>query len=246
MKRYSFTGLLSGAAMLFFLISCGGGGGDDKTSPEDTSGAATATVPAEVNTIVTTPVSMVMVTHKVANFEKWKAAYESHDSIRLANGIHSYVIGRGVADSNMVMVVVKVDDMAKAKDFAKSPDLKKAMQKSGVSGTPSFSFNTTVWQDTAALAPGTLRSRTTFTVKDWDAWQKAFLEGKPERTDNGIADRVFGHDADDNKKVFLVTALLDTAKARAYWSSDMLKKRREAGGVIGEPDRFVFRIVQRY
>jgi len=39
---------------------------------------------------------------------------------------------------------------------------------------------------------------------------------------------------------------MDTAKAFAYYKSDALKKRREAGGVIGEPERFLFRIVQRY
>jgi len=39
---------------------------------------------------------------------------------------------------------------------------------------------------------------------------------------------------------------MDTAKAFAYFNSDALKKRREAGGVIGEPKRFLFRVVQRY
>ncbi len=58
--------------------------------------------------------------------------------------------------------------------------------------------------------------------------------------------RVIGHDPDDNKKVSLVTAVIDTAKAFAYWKSDALKKRREAGGVIGEPERFVFQVVKRY
>ena len=187
----------------------------------------------------------MIVTHKVADFAKWKMSYDEHDSCALANGIHSYVIGRGVQDSNMVLVAVKADDMAKAKAFAKDPSLKKAMQKGGVTGTPSISFVTATFQDTAVIS-STIRSRTTFTVKDWDAWQKSFEEGKQERIDNGITVRVFGHDPDDNKKVTLVTAVMDTAKAFAYWKSDALKKRREAGGVIGEPKRFVFRVVQRY
>src|SRR6202035_4156103 len=129
-------------------------------------------------------------------------------------------------DSNIVLVAVKVDDMAKAKAFAKGASLKKAMQKSGVTGPPSISFVTIVFQDTADIS-SPFRSRTTYTVKDWDVWQKAFEEGKQERIDNGIAVRAYGHDADDNKKVALVTALIDTAKANAYWKSDMLKKRRE-------------------
>jgi hypothetical protein len=246
MKQSSFAGSLFCAAMVIFLMSCGGDGSKEQTSTDSTSAETTTTaVVPEVNTIITTPQSMMVAEHKVADFDKWKASYEEHDSMRLANGIHSYVIGRGVDDPNMVLVAVKVDDMAKAKAFAKDPSLKKAMQKGGVTGAPSFSFVTMVFQDTALISSD-IRSRTTFSVKDWDAWRKSFEEGKQERIDNGITVRALGHDAENNNKVALVTALTDTAKAHAYWKSDMLKKRREAGGVIGEPNRFVFRVVQRY
>ena len=247
MKQSRFTGLLFFAAMVFFLTSCGGDGTKESTSTDSTTAESTTeVVTPEVNTIITTPQSMMVATHKVSDFDKWKTSYDEHDSLRLVNGIHSYVIGRGLDDPNMVLVAVKVDDMAKAKAFAKDASLKKAMQKGGVTGTPSFSFVTTVWQDTAVLNSDIPRSRTTFTVKDWDAWRTSFEEGKQERLDNGITVRSLGHDADDNKKVMLVTALMDTAKAHAWWKSDALKKRRAAGGVIGEPKRFVFRLVHRY
>ena len=248
MKHFKFYGVLFFTAILFLFISCGGDGSKESTSTDSTTPESTTEVgtPEVVNTIITTPQNMMVVTHKVSDFDKFKPAYDEHDSLRLVNGIHSYVIGRGIDDPNMVLVAVKCDDMAKAKAFAKDASLKKAMQKSGVTGTPSFTFVTTVWQDTAVLNSDIHRSRTMFTVKDWDAWRTSFEEGKQERLDNGIAVRSLGHDADNNKKVFLVTALTDTAKAHAYWKSDALKKRREAGGVIGEPDRFVFRVVQRY
>jgi hypothetical protein len=249
MKRSRFTGLLFCIAMVFFLTSCGGDDSKEKASTDsstaDSTTAATPEITPEVNTIITTPENMMIVTHKVSNFAKWQTSYDEHDSMRLASGIHSYVIGRGVQDSNTVLVVVKVDDVAKAKAFAKDPSLKKAMQKGGVTGAPSISFVSATWQDTAHIG-AVPRSMTTFMVKDWDAWQKSFDEGKQERIDNGITVRVVGHDVDDNKKVSLVTALMDTAKAQAYWKSDMLKKRRAAGGVISEPKRFVFSIARRY
>ena len=247
MKQFKFTGMLFCAAISFFLTSCGGGESKEEASTDSTTAESTTTaVTPEVNTIITTPENIMLVTHKVSDFDKFKISYDEHDSMRLANGIHNYVIGRGVQDPNMVLVAVRVDDMAKAKAFAKDASLKKAMQKAGVTGTPSFSFITTTWQDTSVLGPDIIRSRTTFTVKDWDAWQKSFEEGKQERIDNGLTVRVVGHEADDNKKISLVTAIIDSAKASAYWKSDMLKKRREEGGVIGEPKRFLFKVVQRY
>ncbi len=231
--------------IVFLLTSCGGNESEKKTSADSTAvDSSTAIVTPKITTI-TTPQNMVVIKHKVSNFAKWKTSYDAHDSARLANGIHNYVISRGLQDSNMILVALKVDDMAKAKAFAKDPALKKAMQKGGVTGTPSFAFLTMTFQDTATVASD-IRSRTTFMVKDWGAWQKAFEEGKQERLDNGIGLRAFGHDVDNDKKVVVVTVVLDTAKAFPYYKSDMLKKRRAESGVIGEPDRFLYRVVQRY
>jgi len=247
MKPLRLNSLLFYAFMMVFLTSCGGGGGE-KTSTDTTKADTTTANATPTNTITTTPQNVMIVKHKVADFGKWKLVYDGHDSARLADGLHSYVIARGLQDSNMVLIAMKADDITKAKAFAKDPGLKTAMKKGGVKGTPSFSFVTMVFGDTAVISPDIPRSQTTFKVKDWNAWQQAFeaADAKQERLDNGLTVRAYGHDVDDDHKVVLVTALMDTAKAFAYFKSDMLKKRRAAGGVIGVPDRFVYRIAQRY
>jgi hypothetical protein len=188
---------------------------------------------------------MMVVRHKVADFNKWMAAYDAGDSMRLANGLHNYVISRGIMDTSLVQVSVKVDDLNKAKAFAKGPDLKKAMQKSGVVGTPVVSFTTMTYRDTGTLSYD-LRSRTTFTVKDWDRWQRSFDSTRQMRKDNGLIDRSYGHDADDNHKVIVVVALMDTAKAFAFWKSDQLKKAQAASGVTSTPQRFLYKVVKMY
>jgi hypothetical protein len=244
MKLAKFSSSLLCVGAVLFLTSCGSGG--DKTSATDTTKAADTTAKAPpVNTIVTTPQNMVVVTHKVADYAKWLAGYEAHDSARLAAGLHNYVIGRGIPDSNLVMIALKVDDTTKAKAFEKTPGLKEAMKKAGVIGAPTMTLVTETWQDTAKIET-TLRSRTSLMIKDWDVFVKAFEEGKQERIDNGLSDRVIGHDLDDNKKAYIVYAISDTAKAFAYFKSDALKKRREAGGVVGQPVRIFYRIAKHY
>ena len=243
MKRFKLLPLF--AAALFFL-SCGGDATKDETTSDTSTVTAPDTTAVVTNTIDTTPQTLMVVTHKVSNFQKWFAGYEANDSLRLTNGIHSYVVGRGMQDSNLVYVSTKVDDVEKAKAFAKSANLKQAMQKSGVVGTPAFTFVITTWQDAAVLSSPTLRSRTTFSVKDWATWEKSFVEGRAIRTANGIADRAYGHEAGDSNKVYVVTAVMDSAKAFAYYKSDELKQRRAAGGVIGEPKRFLYYVVKRY
>ena len=243
LSRFSNSLFYVGVALL--LSSCGSGGNGKTAATDSTAAADTAAKAQAVNTIITTPDNVEVVKHKVADYAKWLVAYEGHDSGRLAWGIHNYVIARGTEDSNMVMVVTKVDDTTKAKGFAKDPGLKAAMKKGGVLGVPTISIFTETWQDTANIGPA-LHSVATFTVKDWDAWFKGFEDGKQERMANGITDRVVGHDLEDNKKVSVVTAITDSAKAFAYYKSDALKKRRQADGVIGEPVRFIFRIAKYY
>src|SRR5437762_3201864 len=227
MNQPRFFSMLFLATITLFIISCGGGGGGEKSST-DTSTAATtdtstATMPKlETSAIVTTPQNMLVATHKVANFQKWKMSYDAHDSLRLASGVHSYVIGRGLDDSNMVFVATKIDDIAKAKAFSKSANLKQAMQKGGVLGTPTFKFTTIVFQDTTNIE-SKLRARTTFRVKDWDTWKRVFDSTMQLKTDNGLMPRAYGYDPDDNHNVTFVAAILDTAKARAFWNSDLLK-----------------------
>ena len=232
---------------LFYLASCGEQTDQNKemTDSVTTDTASSATTAPAPSPIVTTPQNMMIVKHKVTNFDKFLSSYEAHDSLRLANGIHSYVIGRAVKDPNMVLVATKVDDIDKAKAFSKSADLRQAMQKAGVAGKPSISFTTMTYQDTSNVSTD-LRSETTFTVKDFDNWQKSFDSSRQVRLDNGLMERAYGHDVDNNKKVTLVVAVTDTAKANAFWKSDQLKKLRAASGATSEPDRYVFRIVKRY
>ena len=227
------------------LSSCGSGANEKTTATDSTAAADSAAKTQAVNTIVTTPRNVNVITHKVADYSKWLMAYEAHDSARLAAGLHNYVIGRGYPDSNTVLVVTRVDDTTRAKAFVKDPGLKAAMKKGGVMGAPTIELFTETWLDTAK-AQTDLRSVVMFTVKDWDAWFKAFEDGKQERMDNGVIDRVVGHALDNDKKVSVVTELVDSTKAFAYFKSDALKKRREASGVIDEPVRFIFRIAKTY
>ena len=245
MKLFGLSKLLFFVGVVIFLTACGSGANEKTTAADSTAAADSAAKAKTVNTIITTPDNVEVVTHKVADFAKWLAAYEGHDSARLAFGIHNYVIGRAVEDSNMVLVVTRVDDTAKAKAFAKDPSLKTAMKKGGVLGVPTISIFTETWQDTAKTE-SSVRVVTSFMVKDWDVWLKAFEEGKQMRMDNGIQDRVVGHDLDNSKMVGVVTSLSDSAKAFAFYKSDTLKKRMQESGVIGEPHRVLYRMVKVY
>lgn len=221
--------------------------GTANTSDSGMSSAkpANADAAATASNIITTPKNILMVKHGVKNFAKWLAAYEAHDSARLAGGLHSFVVGRGLMDSNMVMVVMKVDDTARANAFSKDPSLKTVMQNAGVVGKVDAKMITMEWQDTGMVS-SPLRSVVSYAVKDWNTWFQKFQAGDQVRMENGLTVRGVGHDAADQNKIRVVTALVDSAKAMMFFKSDMLKKRMEEFGKTGDAERFFFRVVKRY
>jgi hypothetical protein len=224
MNQLKFYGKLLCAATVFFIASCGNS--EDKTTTETTGTDTSSTMaPAEappVNTIVTTPEITMVVRHKVTDYDKWLTSFEAHDSMKLANGLHNYVVGRSMNDPNMLLVATKADDLDKAKAYVRN-----------------------VYQDTAQINTD-IRAMTMLTVKDWDAWKTSFENHRDVRTAAGLVDRVYGYDPDDNKKVTIVLAVTDTAKANAFWNSAELKEKMAESGVVGKPERFTFRVTKRY
>jgi len=238
MKHVNMLIKLLFSAMLVLVISCNSGGDkkDSKTAADSTPPVVVAPAP---------PKDVMTIKHKVANFAKWKLAYDAHDSARLASGLHNYVVSRGVDDSNMVLIGLHMDDLDKAKAFGADPKLKDVMQKAGVTGAPEMGYRHSVFSDTSTI-PQIMRVMIKHKVKDWDAWKKAFDEHKQARMDAGLTDRVVSYDIADNHMVTLVFAVSDVAKAKAFMKSKDLADKMKAGGVEGPPSIFFYNVVQKY
>lgn len=240
--KFKFLLIASFAATLLFSTACNDDQDDSPTNEAtgDTTAAATpAAAPADQP-----PQTMMLVRHKVKDYAKFKENYDAHDSLRVANGMHSFVIGRGVDDPNMILVAVRADDVEKAKAFGQSSDLKKAMEKSGVVGNPKIFLANII--SLKANASSDLRSISFFAVKDWDNWRSQFERNTQSRLENGMEDRGFGHDVSDKSQVVYVASILDSAKARSFQASAVMKQRLDSAGVVGAPERFWYRVTQTY
>jgi hypothetical protein len=78
----------------------------------------------------------MFIKQRVADYAKWKAAFDEHETMRRAGGVTAHSVQRQPDDPNVVIVALRVSDMSKAKQFAGSEDLKAAMARAGVQGTP--------------------------------------------------------------------------------------------------------------
>lgn len=240
MKHFKIFSALSLMAGLV-LASCNNDEPKTEVTTDSTANKNTTVVAPETPA---GPTNIVLVRHKVANFSKWKAGYDSHDSVRLAAGLHNFVIGRGIEDSNTVLVALRADDMAKAKEFSADPKLKEVMQKGGVVGMPDKKFVSIQTLETSQAV--LTRIIVTHKVKDWDAWKKVFDSHKQARLDAGLADRGVGYSVDDKNMVTVVFNVTDMAKAKAFFTSQDLKDKMAEAGVEGKPDIFMYNVVQTY
>ncbi len=78
------------------------------------------------------PFKVILIKHTVADYEKWKPAFDAHGSVRKEYGLTDLDLLRGIDNPNQVLIVEKIADVKKAKDFTVLPDLKETMQKAGV------------------------------------------------------------------------------------------------------------------
>lgn len=238
-SKFSFAFALAG---LFLVLSCNNAE-EKKEEPVVSNTDTTASAPAPV--APAKPANLAIIKHKVSDFAKWLPLFESHDTARLRYGLHNFMIGRGVKDSNMVLVALWMDDYEKAKAFTELPDLKTAMQKGGVVGKPEISFMDMQMLDSSKLETP-FRMMVTHQVKDYVAWKASFDSHKQVRIDANMTDRAIGYEMGNNKKVSVVTAVNDMAKAEAFSTSKELKDRMQEAGVEGPPTIFFYRMAKKY
>lgn len=238
MKRVMVLSIFSMALLLF---SCNSEPAKDETKSADTA-AAVAPAPAEVKPAFT-PFKVVVVQHKVKNFEKAEAEYFKRDSLRNAYGITHYVIGRDLKDSNTVFVIDKIEDMEKAKAFYALTGAKDAMKKAGVSGPPGFTYaefirsNDNPVQFTEGVS-------VSHRVKNFDAWLKAYNADETARSANGLIERGIARNLQDSNTVAIFFEVSDSAKAMARMKSPDLKKIMDSAGVEGPPTVRWYRLIK--
>jgi hypothetical protein len=82
----------------------------------------------------------MLVRHKVKDFGAWKAGYVAHASKRDEAGLTEQYLLRSVDDPNEVVMLFEAQDIARARAFAESADLRETMQKVGVVDKPDIHF----------------------------------------------------------------------------------------------------------
>jgi quinol monooxygenase YgiN len=232
MKSKNFFPLSFAAGLLFAtILSCNSDTKPAENEAVKTDSPVASAAPADAS-FASYP--LMFIKHKVADYSKWKTAYDKHDSVRKAYGLSDIGVSRSAEDPNTVLIGEKISDLQKAKDFTLLPNLKEAMTKAGVTGKPEFTFLNIVRDE----SPTAIKDRVLIThrVKDFDTWLKAFdAEGKTTRAGEGMIDHLLARGIDDPNLVVISLAITDMGKAKTAIFSEAKKKIMVNAGVEGAP-----------
>jgi len=83
---------------------------------------------------------VLVIRHKVADYGIWRPEFDRHAKAQRSAGLTNPRVFRSSDDPNEVVILFTTNDIAKAKDFVASPDLKSTMAEGGVVDSPSFYF----------------------------------------------------------------------------------------------------------
>ncbi len=82
----------------------------------------------------------MIVRHKVADYSRWKEAFDAHLNTRKAAGETESRVLLSVDDPREVTLFFDWDSLDRARRFVGSDDLKQAMKQAGVVGDPEVRF----------------------------------------------------------------------------------------------------------
>ena len=84
----------------------------------------------------------MFVRHEVADYGAWRKAYDAFAATQKKLGVIYKAVYQSTDDPNDVTVIHDFHSLEKAKAFSASAELKAAMEKSGVKGTPQIWYTT--------------------------------------------------------------------------------------------------------
>ena len=181
------------------------------------------------------PPAAVVVTHPVADFDRWKAGFDDHEPVRKANGFLGHHLNRAQDDPNRVSIYLAVADIEQARAFVASDDLRDIMQEVGVTGPPEMTWVTPVREAIVwdRELPGFLLSHT---VADFDAWLEGYDGADALRKSDGIIGHAANRSIDDPSRAVVYHQAETFEDLRGFLADPELKALMENAGVTSEPE----------
>jgi len=82
----------------------------------------------------------IYVRHPVDEYTHWRRSFDAHETMRRRYGLRVLKVQRNIDHPLEIIIVLEAEDLALAREFAESDDLRMAMIRAGVVGRPEVWF----------------------------------------------------------------------------------------------------------
>lgn len=82
----------------------------------------------------------MIVRFHVADFERWKAVFDSMAPARASHGITGWSVHRDADDLESVVTILRARSVSAARGWGASPVLRQATMRAGVDGVPQIQY----------------------------------------------------------------------------------------------------------
>ena len=181
------------------------------------------------------PSAALILTHEVADFGTWKSAFDGHEEARRAAGVLGHHINRHVDNPNLLSVYLAVSDVAKAKAFAASDDLRHTLSEAGIKGAPSA-----VWVKPVSEAivwdrelPAMMISHQ---VAEFDTWLAGYAAAAVVRKQGGIIGAAANQLLEEPNTALVYHQAESLDALKAFLANPGLKDAMQKAGVTSAPE----------
>jgi hypothetical protein len=84
--------------------------------------------------------SVLVVHHRVRDYDAWKPVFDEQEASRREHGAVRHWVYRTAGDPNDVVVALEFSSERNARDFLEDPSLRENMERAGVEGQPDIHF----------------------------------------------------------------------------------------------------------
>jgi hypothetical protein len=177
----------------------------------------------------------MITSYRVADFDAWKAVFDANERGRIDHGFAGHHINRAEDDPNSLSIYIAVSDVAKAKAYATSDELKSLMAEAGLTSAPDVAWvapvrESIVWdRDLPAMI-------VSHHVEDFDAWLAAYDAADELQRSGGIIGHAVNRSMDDPSLVVVYHQAESFDTLRSFLRSDELRASMKEAGVTSDPE----------
>lgn len=181
----------------------------------------------------------LVIVHKVADFEVWKAAYDLASDVREDAGIKTIYTLQGAKDPSLAMAITHIDNFEKAKSYITSRDVQASMKAAGVTDSISVYWLKTRLHNQHAMKTPPFMVLMSFSVLSYDRWEKAYVDDAKANPNNEIEIHQIFESIEPGNKVTMLFSVKDPQVVGRMEKDNGMKMKMMAAGVVSYPEIFI-------